>query len=235
MLLTMAPAPTFVLVHSPLVGPTTWAPVAAVLRRRGHEVVVPSLLGLAFAPQPQWRHAVETVHEATAGLAGPVVLAGHSGAGALLPAIAGASPVEVAALVFVDAFLPPASGAAAPTRAAALEHLRPLAEDGVLPPWPAWFGEDTMRELVPDATLRADLEREMPRLPLSYLDTSIPVPDGWARTPSAYVLLSEDPYGPSAADAEARGWPVAVVPGAHHLSIAADPGAVSDALLAVAP
>ena len=34
-------SPLVVLVHSPLVGPTTWAPVARRLRARGHDVRVP--------------------------------------------------------------------------------------------------------------------------------------------------------------------------------------------------
>jgi hypothetical protein len=32
-----------VLVHSPLVGPATWAAAAGALRERGHEVLVPDL------------------------------------------------------------------------------------------------------------------------------------------------------------------------------------------------
>ncbi len=33
----------FVLLHSPLVGPLTWGPVADELRRRGIEAIVPAL------------------------------------------------------------------------------------------------------------------------------------------------------------------------------------------------
>ena len=35
--------PVLVLVHSPLVGPFSWSPVAEVLRRRGETVLVPDL------------------------------------------------------------------------------------------------------------------------------------------------------------------------------------------------
>jgi hypothetical protein len=35
----------FILVHSPLVGPSTWSPVARALEEGGHRVAVPSLLG----------------------------------------------------------------------------------------------------------------------------------------------------------------------------------------------
>lgn len=225
--------PVFVLIHSPLVGPTTWSEVARELERRARRAVVPSLLGVAQAPAPQWRHVPETVRGALAQISQPVVLIGHSGAGPLLPAIADALSCEVAGLIFVDAFLPPASGDAQLLPPELLERLRPLATDGLLPPWPRWFGEDTMRELVPDATLRSSLEREMPRLPLSYFHASVPMPEGWIDRPCGYLLLGPDSYGETAGRARHLGWPVADVPHAHHLTIATDPVAVTDALLAL--
>jgi hypothetical protein len=48
--------PGFVLAHSPLVGPATWSLVVRELERRGRDAAVPSLLGIADAPSPQWRH-----------------------------------------------------------------------------------------------------------------------------------------------------------------------------------
>jgi len=89
-----------------------------------------------------------------------------------------------------------------------------------------------MRELVPDAALRSALEGEMPRLPLSYFDARVRMPDGWPEWPCAYLLLSPDTYyGESAARARNLGWPVSDLPGAHHLSIVTDPVAVTDSLL----
>src|SRR5215211_6954698 len=86
---------TFVLVHSPLVGPTSWRPVARALERRGRIVVVPSL-GVADAAEPQWHHVRDAVR---------IILVGHSGAGLLLPVIADALDNDVAALIFVDSSL----------------------------------------------------------------------------------------------------------------------------------
>ena len=137
----------------------------------------------------------------------------------------------VAALVFVDAFLPPASGGVSLAPPGFMDQLPALARDGVLPPWSSWFGEGAMRELVPDDRLRAALEDEMPRLPLSYFDATVPLPDGWDARPYAYLLLSGETYGESAADARARGWPVAEIPGVQHLAMATEPIAVTDALL----
>jgi pimeloyl-ACP methyl ester carboxylesterase len=221
----------YVLIHSPVVGPGTWAPVARELERDGRQAVVPSLLGVAGAPPPHWRHCPEAVRAATERVTSPVVLVGHSGAGPLLPAIAEALPGEVAALIFVDAFLPPARGRAPLGPSGFMQQLRALQRGGVLPPWHSWFGEDGIRELVPDERLRSQLEREMPRLPLAYFEASVPMPEGWSERPCGYVLLSPDPYAGSAAEARGRGWPVVEIGGAHHLSLVTDPTRVTEAIL----
>ena len=227
----MTREPVFVLVHSPLVGPTSWMPVRQELERRGRAALVPSLLGVAQAAPPQWRHVLDAVRIATSRLEDRMVLVGHSGAGLLLPVIADAVTVEVAALVFVDSFLPPRAGRVELASPAVMHHMRALAIDGVLPPWSTWFGADAMRELVPDERLRAALEAEMPRLPLTYFDAGIPLPAAWNRCSCGYLLLSSDPYGQSAAEAVARGWPVREIPGAQHLAIATDAVPVTEALL----
>jgi pimeloyl-ACP methyl ester carboxylesterase len=183
------PARTGVLVHSPLVGPTSWLPVAHELERRGRVAVVPSLLGVAEATEPRWRHVPEAVRVVISHLRRRVVLVGHSGAGPLLAVIADALAVEVAVLVFVDSLPPPAGPTLGPPEF--VDQLRAMATDGVLAPWSRWFGADAMRELVADQRLRADLEAEMARLPLSYFDAAVPLPDDWAsRRPCAYLLLS---------------------------------------------
>jgi pimeloyl-ACP methyl ester carboxylesterase len=224
--------PAFVLVHSPLVGPTSWSPVAQELERSGRVAVVPSLLGVAEAAEPQWRHVPEVVRVATSNLRQRTILVGHSGAGDLLPVIAEALDIEVAALVFVDSLLPPPAGQLVLGPATFMEQLRGMAVDDVLPPWSRWFGADAMRELVPDERLRADLEAEMPRLPLSYFEATVPLPDAWPdRRPCGYLLLSASQYGQSAADARADGWPLIEIHGVQHLAIATDPIEVTAALL----
>jgi hypothetical protein len=218
-----------VLVHSPLLGPSAWEWVARDLDRRGRLAVVPSLPGVAARPAPSWRE----ICEALAGSlqhAARVVLVGHSGAGILLPAIAESFSGEVAGMAFVDAFLPPASGAARLVPAMYMDEVTALASDGVLPPWSSWFGEEAMRDLVPDAARRAHVEHDMPRMPLSFVQTEVPIPPGWDRRPCAYLLLSE-PYAPSAADARARGWPVCEIAGGKHLDPLRRPAAVATALL----
>jgi hypothetical protein len=223
--------PLFVLVHSPLLGPSAWGWVARELELRGRSAVVPSLLGVAAESYPSWRGVWEAVDAASAQRAGTVVLVGHSGAGPLLPAIAGSFSREVAAMAFVDAFLPPASGTARLVPAEFVDELSTLATDDVVPPWSSWFGDEVMQDLVPDAARRARVEHDMPRLPLSFLKAEVPVPDGWDRRPCAYLLLSTQPYAPSAADARARGWPVAEIEGGKHLDPVRTPATVATALL----
>jgi pimeloyl-ACP methyl ester carboxylesterase len=222
--------PAFVLVHSPLVGPTSWVPVAQELERRGRVAVVPSLVGVAEASEPQWRHVSTAVRKATSHLQ-RIILVGHSAAALLLPVIADAVDGEVAALVFVDSFLPPRAGRLPLGQPAFMDQLRAMATDGVLPPWSQWFGADAMRELVLDERLRADLEAEMPRMPLSYFEATVAVPDGWPSRPCGYLLLSAGPHEKSAAEASASGWPVIEIRDVQHLGIATHPIPVTEALL----
>jgi hypothetical protein len=88
---------SFVLIHSPLVGPLTWSLVAAELRRRAIEVVTPTLRQWEDSAEPYWQQHARAVASALRVVAPDraPVLAGHSGAGPLLPAIrreAGRSP-----------------------------------------------------------------------------------------------------------------------------------------------
>ncbi|MGH2943845.1 MAG: alpha/beta hydrolase [Solirubrobacteraceae bacterium] len=226
----MGDSTVFVLVHSPLLGPSSWAWVAQELRDRGRSALVPALLGGTDAPWSSWHDIV--VKAASPDRRDTVVLVGHSAAGTLLPAIADSIPNDVAGLVFVDAFLPPSGGAAQLVPAQFIDNLRALATDDVLPPWSTWFGETAMRELVPDAPRRAEVAADMPRMPLSSLLAPVPIPERWARDPCAYVLLSAQ-YAASAAEARTRGWPLAEIPDGKHLDSIRRPTAVTDALLAV--
>src|SRR3954469_17423614 len=99
---------TFVLIHSPLVGPLTWQPVADELRRMGAAVVVPSLRDADPHAGPYWQAHAHAVVDAINRLAPtePPVLVGHSGAGVLLPAVRATLGRPVAAYIFADAGIP---------------------------------------------------------------------------------------------------------------------------------
>lgn len=223
-------SPVFVLIHSPLLGPTSWSLVAQELARRGHEAIVPSLLGMANAPEPQWRYALSAARAATAAINSPIVLVGHAAAGPLLPAIADVVTPEVAGIIFVDSDLPPPDGTASPAPARLIKQLRVLAQDALLPR-SSWFRQQVTRGLIPPDSPAARLVAETPALPLSYFAEDIPMPRAWTRNPCAYMLLSPDTHSQNATEAYARGWPVKALRGAHHLSIITNPLAVSDIIL----
>ena len=228
----MPDKPVLVLVHSPLLGPSMWKWVAQELHDGGRSAVVPSLAPRPAVRSPLWRHVCAEVNRASQP-AETVVVVGHSAAGTLLPAVAESLSAEVAGMVFVDAFLPPSGGAASLVPAEFIAELRARATDDVLPPWSTWFGEGAMQDLVPDPGRQRELERDMPAVRLSSLLEPLPMPQHWERRSCAYVLLSAEPYARSAADARARGWPVAEIPGGKHLDPVRRPRDVVGALLEV--
>jgi Alpha/beta hydrolase family len=92
----------FLLVHGTTQSPAGWDHLAGELRGRGHGVTAVDLPG----DQPEWAVADYARHAAAqAGNTGghPVVVA-HSGAGVLLPAIAGI--VSAATAVWLAAYIP---------------------------------------------------------------------------------------------------------------------------------
>jgi pimeloyl-ACP methyl ester carboxylesterase len=209
------------LVHSPLVGPSSWLPTARRLEGLGYEVVVPSLAGLTAAGPPY----LPRLADAAAGAVEPgrpVVVVGHSRGGPLLPAVADRIGDAVRGAVFVDSRLPhPGVSAMDAMAPAARERLRALARDGRLPGWHEWFG--SIAELVPDAGLRDRLVAEIEELPLAYFAEPAPAVD--TPTRCAYVQLSEA-YREPADEAAGRGWPTYRA-AADHLAVLTRPELVA--------
>jgi hypothetical protein len=226
--------PVFVLVHSTLLGPASWAAVADQLTGAGEEVVVPSLLGFADGGPPYWPRVAAAVATALGGLSPEreVVLVLHSNAGLLAPVLVVHVGRPVRACLFVDASLP-ARGSATPVASEEwLAQLREKAVDGRLPPWSQWWDQDEMAELYPDAETRARVSAEEPSLPLDYYEQQIPVLSGWAAGPCGYLLFGGF-YVPIAAEAADRGWLVDELPG-DHLHQLVDPVGVAQRLIAMA-
>jgi RimJ/RimL family protein N-acetyltransferase len=207
----------FVLVPSPLLGPASWARVAAVLP----DAIVPDLRELVAVPRPPWAWLERAVRDLPHG----AVVVGHSGAGALLPIIGAA--LDASGLVFVDAGLPPATGTHR-TPDELRSALGDLAVDGILPPWPTWSGEEALRSLLPDEADRAALDADARPVPLAFYDEPVPVPDSWTSRPCGYVRLSEA-YDSDAEEAGIRGWPVVRIAG-HHLEALTRPAEVARAI-----
>ncbi|CAM04539.1 hypothetical protein A8924_5681 [Saccharopolyspora erythraea NRRL 2338] len=224
----MRAQPTVVLVHSPLVGPSCRQRPAEELRARGHAVVVPPLTEVFEAAGPFYPRLVAAVAERIEGPE-PVVLAGHSGAGALLPAVVDATPAPVVASVFVDALLPhPGRSWFDTVPAQTREELRGMAVDGVLPAWDEWFPPGTVERLVPAPGMRARFSAELPRPPLSYFEEPAPRAPEPDPGSTAYLRLSAA-YADAADQAAELGWRVAARD-AHHLALMTAPAEIGAAI-----
>jgi hypothetical protein len=216
---------TWVLVHSPLVGPLTWSRVAGELRHRGIEAFTPALQQDAAAQTPFWKQHARCVADGLRTLPADraVILAGHSGAGPLLPAIRQEADRPVAAYIFVDAGLPqdgqPRLGAGA-----FAQQLREIYARGER--FPNW-SDESLRAVVPDPALRRGLRPQ----PWAFWEEPIPVFAGWPDAPCAFLRFAPNPaYDAAAAEARRRGWPYAELAGAHfHMLV--DPAGVTEALL----
>ncbi|HUF33453.1 MAG TPA: alpha/beta fold hydrolase [Acidimicrobiales bacterium] len=219
--------PVVVLIHSPLVGPSSWHRVAEELNNRGREATVPDLRGAA-----EKQATIAAIADSAARQIpdSELVLVGHSGAGMLLPAIAHRVSTPVTAFCFVDAHLPPRKGEVPLADPAFFGFLSSISSQGRLPPWSSWWGPETMEALVPDPAVRAQLTEEMPSLSLDYFLQEIHAVERWPAT-CGYVRLSAS-YEPSASEAEELGWPVERF-SAGHLHGVVDPASVAAAVLDV--
>jgi hypothetical protein len=227
--------PAWLLVHSPSVGPATWAPVAERLRARGYDCVVPSVRDVARAGPPFWPRVVEHANAALDRLDPhrTVLLALHSNAGLFAPMLIRRAIRPVHGCLFVDAALPVTAGSTPVAPPELLELLRGKTDaDGLLPPWTHWWDEHDVAPMFPDARTRRTVTAEQPRLPLAYYEQSIPAPAGWDAVPCGYLFFGA-PYDEVAAEAGERGWPVHRVPGLH-LHQLVDPDGVTAAMVDLA-
>lgn len=155
---------------------------------------------------------------------------GHSGAGPLLAAAGAMIGDGVRGYIFVDAGLPTPGQAwmeTVPPELAA--QVREMADaEGWLPPWPLWWGEEAMTELLPDRSVRRLFVAGCPRLPLAMFEEIRPAIPLRPDAPAAYLQLSQA-YEVEAAEARELGWPVAQVM-SHHLAMLTEPGRVAGSL-----
>lgn len=229
--MTRGDRPVFVLVHSPLVGPSTWAGVAEHLERQGHDVVVPQLDNPDRTTGPLFRHHAEQIRKAVEAWTrtAPVVLVGHSGAGPVLPAAGDRLVNEVLTYVFVDAPLPRDQQSRlddAPPEFA--EQLDRLTVEGRVAPWAEWWSDEVLAALLPDESTRERFADELQTLPRRLFDETIAVPPAWPDAPCAYLHLSKV-YERDATAAARLGWPVRSFD-TGHLHMLVDPETMAGAL-----
>ena len=221
---------TLVLVPSPLEGPFVWSHVAAELRRRGVQAIVPSLHLSDDAEVPYWQQHVDMVKSAieAAQPVGQLVPVGHSGAGVLLPVIRQILERPVAGYIFVDAGLPKDGTSRFDSMSAEdVASFERRVVDGHI----ATFTDRQLQGLIPDAEDRSRFVTDLRPLPLAVYQEPLPVFAGWPDAPCGYLYFSPG-YEDSAHEAGALGWPVFRM-SSGHFNMLVDPGGVTAALLAV--
>jgi pimeloyl-ACP methyl ester carboxylesterase len=221
-----------ILVHSPLVGPFTWSLVARHLQAGGFDVLVPTLTDSGETPPPYWQQHAACLRQALASIPQerPVVLVGHSGAGALLPVLAQAARHPVTAYLFVDAGLPhPGQSRLQEMEAsvpAIAQELRQLLVSGER--YPNWSDED-LREELPDGRVRQQMLAQVQPRSLNYYEEVMPDIPGWPDAPCGYLLFTQG-YRPFLVQAQRAEWPGRMFH-AGHFHMLVDPITVAAALI----
>ncbi|HSV04593.1 MAG TPA: alpha/beta fold hydrolase [Phenylobacterium sp.] len=215
--------PRFVLLPSPVLGPYSWRAVAEALG--GQVLALPRLSSLGGSYYEQLAEAAA----AQIAPGEPAVLVAHSGAGALVPAVAARR--ALAGAILVDAILPHPGRSWFDTAPAELRHhLRSGARDGRLPAWDEWWPPGALERLVPDEAAREALIAELEPIPVAWFEEVAPAGESPER--SAYLKLSEA-YEDEARAANRLGWPLVRLP-LNHLAPVSQPTAVASAITGLA-
>ncbi|MET0198891.1 MULTISPECIES: alpha/beta fold hydrolase [Nocardiaceae] len=230
--------PTVVLVHGAFADTSSWDGVAADLRARGYDVVVPDnpLRGPGYDSA-----AVEKVVQ---GIDGPVVLVGHSYGGSVITNVH-ASNVE--SLVYVAAFAPaagePAALALDPFRFGLTSLLPPVLGLGIVDDSTNILGKNVDGYISPSLfkqyfapDVSDEQAAKMIASQKSIAATALiepSEPPSWADTKSYALIPQQDQIIPPASEkfmAERAGAEITEVPGSHAILVS-NPGAVVDLIV----
>ncbi len=222
-----------VLIPGPLTGAMVLRGVCDALWQLGQRAYVTPLTSTEYLFPPYWLTQAAT---AAASLPedGDVVLAGHSGAGVLLPAIGRFSRnrdgARVTGYLFIDCDLPRdgCSRFDLMEDESSRERLRGGEERGFL----RRPGGAHDEALIEEPALRAAFLAQLPRVPVELYEERIGVPDDWPDGPCAYLGLSAH-YPRSITQGRQRGWTVREMD-RHHLAPLTDPQPVAAAIAALA-
>lgn len=224
----------FVLIHSPLVGPYTWALVGEELHRIGLRVATPELDSAEKRSFAYWdQHASAVADElGIVSTDTQVILVAHSGAGPLLPAIRQKTKSPVAAYIFVDAGWPQDGKSRLELFGdeEEISAFRHAAVDGLLPTWT----DEDLYEVIPDDAVRARFVSELTPLPLEAYEEPLPVFPGWPDAPCGYIRFGENPaYDEAFRTAERLGCETLRMEGGHfHMLV--EPKQVTQSILEIA-
>lgn len=221
---------SFVIVHGGFGGGWEWRAVEECLREQGHDVTRPTLSGLGersrvAADADLDTHIEDVVQHLYFERLADVVLVGQSYGGMVVTGVADRVPESIAALVYVDAFVPRDGESLfdlVPPEMAAF--FRGSAVDGAVPPpsgapagYPDWY-----------------IERGRPH-PLACFDQAIALTNDAQTIPTTYIKCtrSDIPLDSSVARAREAGWTMREID-THHDAQIADPGGLAELLSAAA-
>lgn len=188
-----------VLVHMSCAGAWAWGEVPERLRAAGHEVHAPDL-DLSAGQTPNLHADAIAVPGAD-----PVVLAGHSYGGMVLPALADRLRDRVHALVAIDGLMPDPGDSAASLRPESAAARRAQARET----GGHWFADAD--------DLPGEWTSRFVGMPITAWET--PVRFTPLDVPRTYVLCTRDPMADQAGRARARGWRVVEVDEHHELPL----------------
>jgi len=159
---------TWVLVHGAWHGGWAWSDVARIMQERGATVLAPTLPGHHASPHAAGSATMESYVESIVAILtrqpDPVVLVGHSLAGAVISQVADLAPDKVSQLIYVAGFLPKDQESVldimqADSEGRLLDRLSftPGGEGAVV-------DEATLREVIYNQTEERGIQRALPRL-----------------------------------------------------------------------
>ena len=221
---------TFVLLHSPFVGPGAWGALTASLASHGSKVVVPDFRDALNAAPPLYFQIARSIVDQmrSAGGTNEIALVAHSGAGALVPAIARRDD-RIRSIVFVDAVMPHPGKRwldIAPPELA--DRLMALAKGGRLPRWHRWWPKGALEAMVTDKAALSAFIAELHEIPTAYFEEIAPLGGVPSVAKCSYLQLSA-PYKAECDEALRRGWRVERLD-LHHLAMLTHAGAIESAL-----
>ncbi len=204
--------PDIILIHSPLVGPSSLRPTADALERMGVHCHLPTPARVGN-DIPAWRDWPRLLLDDLAQTHDAIVV-GHS-AGGLLAAHVAASTRIARALVCLDAAMPPEAGWTPPAESWFYEfvHTLPVSGGGRLPRWNQWWGGDLLATASLDADLKAAFIDELPELQLDWFDDGFDMPT-WSHC-EKYFIRTSGVFDDEANRAEILGWNVSRLNGTH--------------------
>ena len=210
------------LLPSPLLPVSAYGGLTATLDQAGPDIRLAS-------PTTDGVPDAETLARTWAAMVGPgTTLIAHSNAGYLAPSVRNRAGTDTP-VIFMDAALPPESGPTLLAPSRFRDHLSSLADDdGLLPPWTRWWSREDMDGVIP-AEEFDELDRDCPRLPVSYFDTQLVAPPGWVEGPNAYLAFGTT-YAQELNLARESGWPHTVTTGGH-MQFLFDPVSVAAEIL----